>query len=220
MKLDGSPARVCSNCRRCAQCDTEPSAEEGLWRESGGLGAFAMRLCWPCYRTQAIDPDQTTTDPQEAFDDDTYQLAEPEPTTQPHPAAAHDGEHDDQDDEGGQDAQIFHLADWQTTAPIPHPIQEDSVSETTSLNSALAYTTSMKASAQNGVASVETSIASLQAGGVSGQTIAALNAAMEALNNAAAQFDAAHAALQRHIAVQESYNANPDAGKKSFVTGD
>lgn len=92
--------------------------------------------------------------------------------------------------------------------------------ETTSLSAALSYTQQMASESQQGVSSVETSLASLTAGGVTGATLAHLGQAQEMLGQAAQEFTAAHEALVNHIAVQEAYNANADAGSKEFVTGD
>lgn len=131
---------------------------------------------------------------------------DPTPTREPQPADAGDIT-------GG--AQIIQFPTPDDTAN-----QEDSVSETTSLNAALAYTQTMAARSQEGATGVETSIGGLTAGGVSGPAIGELYEAHEALTLAAAKFQAAHEALVRHIAVQESYNANQDAGNKQFVTAD
>lgn len=118
-----------------------------------------------------------------------------------------------------QGARIIQLNAWH--APQAPVFQEDpTVSETTNLNAALAYTQTMGDNARQGVASVEQSIASLTAGGVTGATITALFSAQEGLSAVAAQFEAAHAALVRHVSVQEAYAANRDAGHRQFVTSD
>lgn len=92
--------------------------------------------------------------------------------------------------------------------------------ETPGLAAALAYAHQMAASAGQGAASVETSLASLQAGDVSGPALGHLANAQEALTSAQGAFQAAHTELQRHIAVKDAYGANPDAGTKQFVTND
>lgn len=92
--------------------------------------------------------------------------------------------------------------------------------ETTSLSAALSYTEDMAKSAEEGVSSVETSIASMQAGEVEGEAITHLHAAQEALTTAAAEFQAAHDELTSHVSVQEAYSANEGAGNKQFVTQD
>ena len=92
--------------------------------------------------------------------------------------------------------------------------------ETTSLQSALTYTTEMANSAGEGVASVETSLASLADGQVSGPALQHLAQAQEALAAAQAEFTAANAALSQHLGVTEAYTATPDAGRKEFVTSD
>lgn len=139
--------------------------------------------------------------------------ADPEPTVDsdaaPKPVPA-----------GAGDAQVIQFADWQRTAAGETTEEENSVSETTNLSAALAYTRNMANNARQGVSSVETSISGLTAGGVTGPTLSALAQAQEALNQAAAAFDTANAALVRHIQVQEAYAANRDAGSKQFVTAD
>lgn len=92
--------------------------------------------------------------------------------------------------------------------------------ETTGLASALAYTSAMATSAGDGAASVETSLASLQSGEVSGEALSQLAAAQEHLAAAQAAFNAAHATLSSHQNVAEAYAANADAGNKQFLLND
>jgi hypothetical protein len=192
------------------------------------------------------DPDRL---PDDGLPEDAYELTEPTRPDQPEPGsdqsidqdsdrhgaaatAEPSGERSEEQPGEGPDAQVIQLPVWQSAEPIQHPTQHDpnqhdpnqqeeyAMSETTSLNSALAYTTQMSGNAGQAATSVETSIASLMAGGVTGPAITALQAAQEAMNTAAAQFQAAHAALQRHIQVQEAYAANSDAGTREFVRAD
>ncbi len=94
------------------------------------------------------------------------------------------------------------------------------MSETHNLNAALSYTSQMATAAQQSVSSVETSIAGLQSGGVTGPTLNAMSQAMEAFNAAHAALQTAHNELRAHIAVQEAYAANQGAGTREFVTQD
>ncbi|WP_345475949.1 hypothetical protein, partial [Actinoallomurus oryzae] len=92
--------------------------------------------------------------------------------------------------------------------------------ETTGQSSALTYTSSMAASARDGAASVETSIASLQSGEVSGAVLTHLSAAQEHLNQAEAAFNAANAELVADNSVKEAYDARSGAGNKQFMQND
>lgn len=119
------------------------------------------------------------------------------------------------------DAIVIDMGAYKRPAAAPEPIKENDVSgETTNLSAALAYTNDMATQAAQGAASVETSIASLTVGGVTGPTLTHLAQAQEALSQAMAQFTAANTALSNHIAVKEAYNANRDAGTREFVTAD
>ncbi|REF00339.1 hypothetical protein DFJ69_5871 [Thermomonospora umbrina] len=129
-------------------------------------------------------------------------------TTRPEPAPA---------------AVVIDISKWRPRAAMPEPIKEADVSvsgETPNLSAALAYTNTMASECMQGAASVETSIASLQAGGVSGPALSALAQAQEALTQAMTAFNAANAALTRHVSVSDAYAANHDAGDKQFVTQD
>ena len=106
------------------------------------------------------------------------------------------------------------------TMPTAHDAGPAPSAETTGLGSALAYTAQMAACTAGGAASVETSLASLADGQVSGPVLQHLSNAQEALAAAQAEFAAAHAELQHHVGVQEAYAATPDAGSRQFVTGD
>jgi hypothetical protein len=102
----------------------------------------------------------------------------------------------------------------------PQPAQEETpmTAESHNLAAALAYTNDMSVQSRVGVASAETSIAGMTGGGVTGPTIVAMQAAMEALSQAAAYFQNAHNELEHHIAVREAYVANQGAGERSYVT--
>jgi hypothetical protein len=113
-------------------------------------------------------------------------------------------------------------------ATTPAPITASSINgtendmsasgETTGLQAALTYTQQMATSSGEGATSVETSLASLQAGEVGGAGLAHLAQAQELLTQAQAAFDAANAEFTNHMNVKEAYDANPDAGNKQFLT--
>jgi hypothetical protein len=115
-------------------------------------------------------------------------------------------------------------AAWQQPAVGGNPTestQESSMTtpsgEIAGLQSSIAYTQEMAGTTQSAVTSVETSIAGLQQGGVSGPAIEHLTQAMEALGSASIAFGAANAELQNHLQVTEAYNANDGAGTRDFV---
>lgn len=131
-----------------------------------------------------------------------------DPETPPEPTPAHHTE--------PANAEVIDL-DWHRAN---QPTKETPMSETHSLAAALVYTSSMAAKCGAGASGVETTVSSLQRGGVSGATLAALGQAQEALAQAAAAFGSAHSELLRHIAVKEAYAANQGAGTRAFVTSD
>lgn len=191
-------SQLCSTC--AAKVDQVAEAKAKNWRCSRcdvQVWAEADQAgCWICRLRDTLPADQ-----------DQGQPVEPTPA----PAAA--------DTSGG--AQIIQFTDLQRTAAGSPTAEENDVNgETTNLSAALAYTQNMAASCRDGVTSVETSVAGLTSGGVTGPTLDALAQAQEALAAADAAFQAAHAALERHIQVQEAYAANADAGTKEFVTAD
>lgn len=90
--------------------------------------------------------------------------------------------------------------------------------ETTSLTSALNYTSAWAGECRSGVASIDTSVTSLQERGVKGEGIRLLNEAQQKMAELAQLFDSAHAEFSKQTVVQEAYSAVPDAGDKAFVT--
>lgn len=92
--------------------------------------------------------------------------------------------------------------------------------ETIGLQGALEYTAAMATSCQDGVTSAEQSVAHMQAGEVGGDTIGHLAQGQELLGQAAEAFESAHEELEKHVAVKDAYDANPDAGSKEFLTAD
>lgn len=191
---------LCATCRtsrtdghqakRCGQCDVEIAGDGPL--------------CWVCEsRSQDTDvPPQPAAGqgPQPAEDrQDTPDMRQPDPAP----------------------ADVIDINQWRPRAAMPEPIKEADMSgETPNLTAALTYTNDMSTQCAAGAASVETSIASLRAGGVTGPSIDALVQAQEALRMAMEQFNTAHTELTRHITVKEAYHANADAGDKQFVTQD
>lgn len=103
------------------------------------------------------------------------------------------------------------------------PIEEnDSVTntETTGLQSGLAYNEEMAKTCEQGAASVEQSIAALMNGEVGQGVTGPMHQAQEHLVAAQALFDDARRTLEQQITVKEAYDANPDAGNKAFVTAE
>lgn len=121
----------------------------------------------------------------------------------------------------GPGGTVTHLNQWRRKGTPPPITKEDLVSgETTNLSAALQYTQEMADQCGAGAASCETSIATLQNADVSGDVIAQLTQAQEALNQAMAAFSAAHADLTGQLSVKDAYMANQGAGDKQFVTQD
>jgi hypothetical protein len=107
--------------------------------------------------------------------------------------------------------------------PQPPPNQPEGtndMAEVTGLDSAINFAGDMSNAEQGKASEIESFIAHLQANQVSGEPIAQAQAAMEHHNAAAACWAACQAALVNHKQVQEAYNANPDAGRKEFVTAE
>jgi hypothetical protein len=157
----------------------------------------------PGASTEDAKPDETKPAEQPAD--------QPAGTTPPGPTDDHKP-----DTEG---ATVFRPDVWNRPATTT---QEDpSMSaESHNLAAALAYTNDMATQSDAAIASTETSIAGMTAGGVTGEAITAMHAAQEALAQAAAQFRNAHAELERHISIKEAYNANQGAGEKQYVTSE
>lgn len=97
---------------------------------------------------------------------------------------------------------------------------DQDMSEVTGLISALTHAQQMRQAYEESTASAEQYLAGLQAGGVTGEALAAVQQAMEAQQAAAAAWASAEATLQRHMQVREAYEANRDAGSREFVTAE
>lgn len=207
---DREPAEVPEPTQRCEMCET-PVASWVLERRA--VGHTLMMVCPSCaayieanphpYGVPPEAPEPATPEPHHRPDGD------PDAAPEPVPADAGDAT-------GG--AQIIQFADLQR--PMKEETDMGHSGETPNLNAGLAYTQGMASTCLEGVTSVETSMANHRAGGVTGPTLDALAQAQELLSQAAAAFQTAHAALVRHIQVQEAYAANRDAGNKQFVTAD
>lgn len=143
-------------------------------------------------------------------------------TTDPGPVDA-TGEHPAAGEAEGEGGRVIPFTGGGPSSSPTTPTKENDMTasgETTSLTSAIAYAETMASTTEEGVTSTETSISSLQNGGVGGEAINQLTQAMENLSSAAASFRAAQTELQAHVSVQDAYGANPDAGDKEFVTAD
>lgn len=97
---------------------------------------------------------------------------------------------------------------------------DQDMSEVTGLISALTHAQQMRQAYEESTASAEQYLAGLQAGGVTGEALAAVQQAMEAQQAAAASWAQAEATLARHMQVREAYEANRDAGSREFVTAE
>lgn len=98
--------------------------------------------------------------------------------------------------------------------------RRDDMSEVTGLGSALAHAQEMRRAHEESIAGAEQYLAGLEAGGVSGEAVAAVQQAMEAQQQAAAAWATAEQALSRQVTVREAYAASPGAGSREFVTSD
>lgn len=107
----------------------------------------------------------------------------------------------------------------EATEPNPKG-RDDRMAEVTGLVSALAHATEMRRAFEESTAGAEQYLAGLEAGGVKGPALEAVQQAMEAQQAAAASWAQAEATLQRHMAVREAYEANQDAGHREFVTAE
>jgi hypothetical protein len=91
--------------------------------------------------------------------------------------------------------------------------------EVTSLNKAIQYSESTAHVAREMVNSIDFTVASLAAGGVTGVAVAEFTAAKEGFGSIAAAFERAAKEFKDQLAIQEAYNANPGAGSKEFIMG-
>lgn len=123
------------------------------------------------------------------------------------------------------EGRVVDLDTYRRANPIP-AIKECDIdtinasAETTNLGAALTYTQEQAARARDFAASVETSVATLTAGGVTGPAITSMTAAQEAFAQAAAALESAYAELTGHLGVREAYASAQGAGTREFVTQD
>lgn len=116
---------------------------------------------------------------------------------------------------------VTDITEWRSKGTIPPITKEDFVSgETTNLAAAMNYTQNMATQCGEGAVSCETSIATMRAGGVTGEPLLRLTHAQEALLKAQSDFMGSYEALARQVAVKDAYQATPEAGDKQFVTQD
>ena len=182
----------------------------------------AGRLAQQDTQKRPAEPD---TAPEPATADVTNPLADSEPlkASEPDSSPAPDTSEPSNDDSpnGGQPAAA---ADEPRHRPQPEPNNRkegtNDMAEITGLNTAITYANDQASANQAAVSELETFVAQLQANDVGGETIALVHQAMEHQQAAASAMAQAHEALQRHLQVQEAYHANPDAGRKEFVTAE
>jgi hypothetical protein len=109
------------------------------------------------------------------------------------------------------------------STPVSHRHNQEEgtpMAEATGLVSAIGYADEMRRVHEANMAEIEAWTASLRANEVSGDPITAAARAAEQTQAAAAAWDQAKTALERHMAVKEAYDANPDAGSRQFVTSE
>ncbi|MFC5186994.1 hypothetical protein [Actinomadura harenae] len=108
-----------------------------------------------------------------------------------------------------------------TAADAAGTTTEDSLSaESQTLNAAITFTNGMANSAGAALNNTELSLTGLRAGGVTGDALAALELAMEAMQQAQAAYQRANTVLVGHLSVREAYEANQGAGNREYVTQD
>jgi hypothetical protein len=91
--------------------------------------------------------------------------------------------------------------------------------EVVSLNKAIHYSESTARVAKEMVNSIDFTVASLAAGGVTGVAVAEFTSAKEGFGTVAAAFERAAMEFKAQLAIQEAYDANPGAGSKEFIMG-
>jgi hypothetical protein len=110
-----------------------------------------------------------------------------------------------------------------TVRPLQPTTQEEpsmtvTTGETTTLSQTLSTIQAWEVSSQQAIASLETSIASLQAAEVGASVTGPLGQALEAFGQALAHFQTARAGLDPSVQIGDMYNSHPDAGDKNYVT--
>ena len=190
-------------------CRHVESAAGHLTTCAGGCGkTLPMHPSMTGWRVRCADCRKDAVEPVDIPLDDPQT---PQPTdpaaAQPQPVAEASTE--------GTDALIIPL----------FPTKEDhtmtaTTGEATGLVSAMNHAEALRKTYENYAAMGDTFVASLAAGEVSGEAVAAAQRAREAEQLAAAEWAACHTALAQQLHVKEAYNAAPDAGSKQFVTSE
>jgi hypothetical protein len=173
------------------------------------------------------DRPDTTREPDSAStrEDQNQQRGEKREPAEPVTVTPYDPE---QDRREPQDLTASPDGRWQVMDDTPDPRgqqnqtkeRDEHMAEVTGLASALAHAAAMRQAYEDSTADSEQYAASLAAGGVTGEALAAVQQAMEAQQAAAAAWGQAEATLSRHMAVKEAYDANQDAGTREFVTAE
>jgi hypothetical protein len=182
--------------------------------EDGRTWCWGWRLADSPYCTDHTT--HTTAGPAGTEDVTPDPSPEPEPVDEQPPGSVQaTAERLDQD----QPAQPDQLA----SGPLAITDGRENTMETAAesgLGAYLSYSNSMAASCQDGISSVESTIAALESQDWSGTPVSALKNAQEALSNAATAFNEANSAFQEALAVREQYQANTHAGTKESVLAD
>lgn len=191
---------------QCASCGGDVRPVDTSWVNVDGA---TLAMCPMCRLTRAEPPERELPEPPpcppNAYDTDSAEPADNDPGSVAEP----------------QVRPVTDLNEWRTKGSTPPITKEDIVSgETTNLSAALQWTQEMSTQSGAAAASTETSIATMQNAGVSGEVIAKLAQAQDLAAQLMAAFDAAHSELARQLAVKDAYQATPDAGDKQFVTQD
>ncbi|WP_433732558.1 hypothetical protein ACQP2Y_46730 (plasmid) [Actinoplanes sp. CA-051413] len=132
---------------------------------------------------------------------------DPEQPQSPRPTAAPDNR---------PDAKVI---PFRTTKPQEEPVSTDVNSEVIGLDQSIAYARSLATFAgEHGQAGNEGYIGHLTTAKVEGAALQTAAEMQEAFANAAAAAEAHAGELEKQKAVQEAFDANPDAGDKEFQT--
>jgi hypothetical protein len=151
----------------------------------------------------AAQPDPQTSEPGAGGAPDPEQQQPPRPTPPPVPE--------------GPDAQVipFRKPNQQEEAPVSTDIN----SEVQGLDQSIAYAHSLATFAgEHGQAGNEGYLSHLTGAKVAGDGLRTAAEMQEAFTNAQTAAEAHAAELEKQRAVQEAYDANPDAGDKDFQT--
>jgi hypothetical protein len=183
--------------KRKAREEAERKAEEA---EQAQAEQQAGEQPGPSEQEPAAQPDPQTSEPGAGGAPDPEQPQQPRPTPPP----------------DGPDAQVI---------PFPKPNQQeeppvsttDINSEVQGLDQSIAYAQSLaKFAGEHGQAGNEGYLSHLTEAKVEGEGLSTAAQMQEAFDDAQAAAEAHATELERQKAVQEAYDANPDAGDKDF----